>query len=397
MMKLKCSGKTKSGKDCKNDVSVEGETFCPTHGGETKASHEEKQKSLRKQNNQKQNQNQKQNNQKQNDQKNPKQKHTPMQKQKQNPLKKKTCEKICSTTKKQCKLFVSLKGEKFCPRHGGLTKGGVVMRVPRSPIPWAALHSACLNFVIIEHSLCKCEPRISPCKSMQIMIWLQQLSSLVSLKKSGKSTYPSVSALRKWIEKAPLDKMNFQELLLHASRTLQVANTRWLRDLLNDTRGEKEKLNESDGEGGIERESDKIEKNEGGSDGVGGNNDVEGEGEDEEEGIAENDEGEGENDEEEEELNVESKDENEKGKEEVSEVEMMDQGDDEVVEGGDEVEEEDGEQDEEEYVPSSSSVKRNVKKQKKRVKSEDDQDLNDNSSLKKTMIEEFKTQNSPAV
>jgi hypothetical protein len=41
-------------------------------------------------------------------------------------------------------------------------------------------------------------------------------------------------------------------------------------------------------------------------------------------------------------------------------------------------------------------VKRNVKKQKKRVKSEDDQDLND-VGLKKTMIEEFKTQNSPAI
>jgi hypothetical protein len=384
MMKSKCSGKTKSGKNCKNDVSVEGETFCPTHGGETKASHEEKQKYLRKQNNQKQN-NQKQNNQKQNPMQ--KQKHAPMQKQKQNPsIKKKTCEKICSTTKKQCKLFVSLKGEKFCPRHGGLTKSGVVMKSPRSPIPWAALHSACLNFVIVEHSLCKCEPRISPCKSMQIIIWLQQLSSLVSLKKSGKSTYPSVSALRKWIEKAPLDKMNFQELLLHASRILQVANTRWLRDLLNDRRSGGSGSGEEGGEGEVE--SDKNdEKNvdgveESGSDGVGGKNGVEGE----EEG--ENDEGE--NDDEEEELNGE----NEKGKEELNDVEMMDQDDDEVIEGG---EVEDGEQDEEEYVPSSSSVKRNVKKQKKRVKSEDDQDLNDNSSLKKTMIEEFKTQNSPAV
>jgi hypothetical protein len=384
MMKLKCSGKTKSGKDCKNDVSVEGETFCPTHGGETKASHEEKQKSLRKQNNQKQNQNQKQNNQKQNDQKNPKQKHTPMQKQKQNPLKKKTCEKICSTTKKQCKLFVSLKGEKFCPRHGGLTKSGVVMKSPRSPIPWAALHSACLNFVVVEHSLCKCEPRISPCKSMQIMIWLQQLSSLVSLKKSGKSTYPSVSALRKWIEKAPLNQMNFQELLLHASRILQVANTRWLRDLLNVKVGKGE-----DGKGEVE--SGDNEKNDGveesGNDGVGGKN----EGEGEEEVDGENDEGEGENEEEEEESNVE----NEKGKEEVSGVEMMDQGDDEViqdVEGGDELEEDV----EEEYVPSSSGVKRSVKKQKKRFNSEDD-DLNDSSTLKKTMMEEnvFKTQNSP--
>jgi hypothetical protein len=384
-MKSKCSGKTKAGKDCKNDVSVEGETFCPTHGGETKASHEEKQKH---QKNKKQNQNQKQN-QKQNDQKNPKQKHTPMQKQKQN--KKKTCEKICSTTKKQCKLFVSLKGEKFCPRHGGLTKGGVVMKSPRSPIPWAALHSACLNFVLVEHSLCKCEPRISPCKSMQIMIWLQQLSSLVSLKKSGKSTYPSVSALRKWIEKAPLNQMNFQELLLHASRILQVANTRWLRDLLNDKRGGRGSGSGEEGAVESEIESDKIEKNVDGVEESG--NDGESEREDEEEGDAENDKGE--NDEgENEEVNVE----NEKGKEEVSEVEMMDQGDDEVIEDVEygEVEDED-EQEEEEYVPSSSSVKRNVKKQKKRVKSEDDQDLNDNSSLKKTMIEEFKTQNSPDI
>jgi hypothetical protein len=378
-MKSKCSGKTKSGKDCKNDVSVEGETFCPTHGGETKASYEEKQKYLRKQN-QKQNQ-------KQNAKQNPKQKQNqkPSPMQKQNPLKK-ICEKICSTTKKQCKLFVSLKGEKFCPRHGGLTKSGVVMKSPRSPIPWPALHSACLNFVLVEHSLCKCEPRISPCKSMQIMIWLQQLSSLVSLKKSGKSSYPSVSALRKWIEKAPLDKMNFQELLLHASRILQVQNTRWLRDLLNDKR--------SGGSG-----SGEVGNNEKNVDGVGeSGNDGESKGDEgEEESNGENEE-EGDNDEgeNEEDLNVASKGENEKGKEEVSEVEMMDQGDDEVIEGGDvgvEVEDED----EEEYVPSSSSVKRNVKKQKKRVKSEDDQDLNDNSFLKKTMIEEFKTQNSPAI
>ncbi len=73
------------------------------------------------------------------------------------------------------------------------------------------------------------------------MIWLQLLSSLVSSKsgsggKSGKSSYPSVAALRKWIEKAPWSKMNFQELLLHASRILQVANTRWLRDLLNESK-----------------------------------------------------------------------------------------------------------------------------------------------------------------
>jgi hypothetical protein len=387
-MKSKCSGKTKSGKDCKNDVSVEGETFCPTHGGETKASHEEKQKSLRKQNPKQNNQNQKQN-------QNPKQKQNhPMQKQKHNPSKKKTCEKICSTTKKQCKLFVSLKGEKFCPRHGGLTKSGVVMRVPRSPIPWAALHSACLNFVVIEHSLCKCEPRISPCKSMQIMIWLQQLSSLVSLKKSGKSTYPSVSALRKWIEKAPLDKMNFQELLLHASRILQVVNTRWLRDLLNDTRSGGSGSGE---EGGIENGNN--EKNIDGVEGNGNDGESEGDAENNEgEGEEEGENDEGENDEEEVELNIESKgeNENEKGKEEMNDVEMMDQGDDEVIENGEGGEVEDGEQDEEEYVPS---VKRNVKKQKKRVKSEDDQDLNDRSSLKKTMIEEnvFKTQNSPAV
>jgi hypothetical protein len=79
---------------------------------------------------------------------------------------------------------------------------------------------------------------------------------------------------------------------------------------------------------------------------------------------------------------------------EMNDVEMMDQDDDEVIEGVD-VEDE-GEQNEEEYVPSSSSVKRNVKKQKKRVKSEDDQDLND-VTFKKTMIEEFRTQNSPAI
>jgi hypothetical protein len=274
-----------------------------------------------------------------------------------------------------------------------LTKSGVVMKAPRSPIPWAALHSACLNFVIVEHSLCKCEPRISPCKSMQIIIWLQQLSSLVSLKKSGKSTYPSVAALRKWIEKAPLNQMNFQELLLHASRILQVQNTRWLRDLLNENKIGKG----SDGEGGVESGNEsvgigKIEKNVDGVEESGNDGESEGDAQnDEEEGDAEE---EGENDEEEVELNVESKGENEKG-EEMNDVEMMDQGEDEVIQDG-EMEDEDDEQ-EEEYVPSSESVKRNVKKQKKRVKSEDDQDLNDNSSLKKTMIEEFKTQNSPAV
>jgi hypothetical protein len=234
------------------------------------------------------------------------------------------------------------------------------------------------------------------------MIWLQQLSSLVSLKKSGKSTYPSVSALRKWVEKAPLSRMNFQELLLHASRILQVANTRWLRDLLNVKVGKGEdgtEKGEEGEDGGIVEKSENgnDEKNEIGSDGVEGEND---EGEGEEESNGENEE-EGDNDEEEE-LNVESKgeNENEKGKEEMNDVEMMDQGDDEVVqdvEDGEGGEVEDGEQDEEEYVPSSSSVKRHVKKQKKRVKSEDDQDLNDNSSLKKTMIEEFKTQNSPAI
>jgi hypothetical protein len=71
----------------------------------------------------------------------------------------------------------------------------------------------------------------------------------------------------------------------------------------------------------------------------------------------------------EEDLNVASKGENEKGKEELNDVEIMDQDDDEVIEDVD-VEDE-GEQNEEEYVPSSSSVKRNVKKQKKRVKSDE--------------------------
>jgi hypothetical protein len=389
-MKSKCSGKTKSGKDCKNDVSVEGETFCPTHGGETKASHEEKQKH---QKNKKQNpkQNPKQNlnpKQKQNQKQN--QKHTPMQK--QNPLKKKTCEKICSTTKKQCKLFVSLKGEKFCPRHGGLTKSGVVMKSPRSPIPWAALHSACLNFVIVEHSLCKCEPRISPCKSMQIMIWLQQLSSLVSLKSGSgrkKSSYPSVAALRKWIEKAPLSKMNFQELLLHASRILQVQNIRWLRDLLNESRRAGKESDGEDGEGGNES---------GGENGIVEKNDEDGE--KNVENDDENGENDGENDVEDEDCENDKNDEgengenegNEKGKEELNDAEMMDQSDDEVIQG---VEEGELDEQEEEYVPSESA-KRNVKKQKKRVKSEDDQDLND-VTFKKTMIEEFKTQNSPAI
>ena len=253
------------------------------------------------------------------------------------------CSKNC-TTGDRCKLYVSLIGEKYCPRHGGLTKNGSVMKAPRSPIPWAALHSACLNFVIIEHSLCKCDARLSPCKSMQIMIWLQQLSSIVSESQRKKvPNYPSAASLRKWIEKAPLKKMTVKEMLLHASRILQVQNTRWLRDLMVDAK----KIEKQD-------ETEKKEDEEDEDEDDGKENDVVDEENDLEEGDDEEEDEEDENDIGDENENGNG---NDKGKEELVQ-EMMEESEQEQIVV------EDDEEDEEEYLPSKSQNKRRQREQR---------------------------------
>jgi len=349
MQKIKCKGKTSKGKDCRKYVSVEGETFCPTHGGESKSSVQEKKKS------------------KPTSQQKSSQKHSVMSQRSGKEAKKK-CSKICGTTGNQCKLSISRPGERFCPRHGGLTKNGSAMKNPRSPIPWAALHFASLNFVIVEHSLCKCDPRLSPCKSMQIILWIQQLSSLLSKAPSKKvSAYPSAAALRKWIENAPLKKMNLQEMLLQASRILQVANTKWLRDLMN-AKGEIEDLEEVDEEKEKDEEEKDVEENE----------------------VSES------------EKNVEKK--NDKGKEEIveqeeiEEIEEMSESDVEMMVNRDELNEKNEDDEDEECLPAQKKKTDAAKKKQKRAKSQED--LDNDSTLKKThVIQEqmFPTQNSPAI
>ena len=360
-MSIKCKGKTNRGKDCKNNVSLDGEKFCPAHGGASK--------SKSKANNSKSSN---KTSKKSNQQEKPK----PMSKAKNN--NKIQCSKNC-TTGERCKLYVSLLGEKYCPRHGGLTKNGSVMKAPRSPIPWAALHSACLNFIIIEHSLCKCDARLSPCKSMQIMIWLQQLSSIVSESQRKKVlNYPSAASLRKWIEKAPLKKMTVKEMLLHASRILQVQNTRWLRDLMVDAKK-------------IEK-VDETEKKEGEEDDDVDDGDDEDENDDEDE--EENDLEEGDDEVEEEEDENENGNGNDKGKEELVQ-EMMEESEQEQIVVEDE------EDDEEEYLPSKSQNKKKTKRAKRAKSPErgEGEEIAENSNLKKTHLVDpaFATQNSPVM
>ena len=366
-MSIKCKGKTNRGKDCKNNVSLDGEKFCPAHGGASK--------SKAKANNSKSSN---KTSKKSNQQEKPK----PMSKAKNN--NKIQCSKNC-TTGDRCKLYVSLLGEKYCPRHGGLTKNGSVMKAPRSPIPWAALHSASLNFVIIEHSLCKCDARLSPCKSMQIMIWLQQLSSIVSESQRKKVlNYPSAASLRKWIEKAPLKKMTVKEMLLHASRILQVQNTRWLRDLMVDAK-KIEKVHDEEKdlkEDNVDVDVDEDENE----------NDVDDEEEDEDEN--ENDIG----DENENDIGDENGNGNDKGKEELVQ-EMMEESEQEQIVIGDE---DDDDDEEKEYLPSNSLGNKKKTKRAKRTKSPErgeGEEIVENSNLKKTHLVDpaFATQNSPVM
>jgi hypothetical protein len=251
------------------------------------------------------------------------------------------------------------------------------MRAPRSPIPWPAIHAACVKFIIVEHSLCKCDPRISPCKNMKLMIWLQNLATSVSARKgAAKSTYPTPAALRKWLEKAP-KTMTTEQLIDLASKILREPNIRWLRDLLRDRHDERSE----------------------------GSNDGEGEEEEEEGGEKEVEEMSGADDlrlDDQEELNLDDQD---KGKEEEggeNEDENENENENEEKEEEKEDEEEKGnaqEEKEDEFVPESSSSppveqskKKKVKRSKKRAQSPEQEGEEDEGLNKKTLVDDGEPQ-----
>jgi hypothetical protein len=277
------------------------------------------------------------------------------------------CQQICATTGVRCTLGISRHTEQFCPRHGGLTKTGSLMRAPRSPIPWPAIHAACVKFIIVEHSLCKCDPRISPCKNMKLMIWLQNLSTCVASRKgSAKSTYPTPAALRKWVEKAP-KTMSTEQLIDLASMILREPNVRWLRNLLQDKPddGQEDEKDE-------EEEEEHVIADVVDDDGLVMRDNGKNKGKEKEEEEEEEEKNE---DEDEEEAMQEEKEENGNGEgeeEEEEENEAEEQGEGE-------------EEDEEEEGPLGSSPP-NKKRSKKRAQSQEEED--DAEPPKKALVDQ---------
>jgi hypothetical protein len=278
------------------------------------------------------------------------------------------CQQICATTGVRCTLGISRHTEQFCPRHGGLTKTGTLMRSPRSPIPWPAIHAACVKFIIVEHSLCKCDPRISPCKTMKLMIWLQNLSTCVASRKgSAKSTYPTPAALRKWVEKAP-KTMTTEQLIDLASKILREPNVRWLRNLLQDKSDDGQEGEKDEEEEEEHMIADVVD------DGLVMRDNGKNKGKEKEDDEEDEEEEEKNEDENEEEAMQEEKEENGNGegeeeKEEENEAEEQGEGED--------VEEQEG--------PLESSPP-NKKRSKKRAQSQEEED--DAEPPKKALVDE---------
>jgi hypothetical protein len=143
------------------------------------------------------------------------------------------CREISKTTGEQCKLQVSREGQTKCPRHGGLTKKGTVMKEPRQSIPWVAIYANSMHYMLNQHNACDCTPQ-EPCVFIQLFKWLQKLSLEVS-NRNGKSSYPAQGALKKWLEHKP-DNMSDSYILRKLGSILKEENISWLRELLEQHR-----------------------------------------------------------------------------------------------------------------------------------------------------------------
>jgi hypothetical protein len=159
------------------------------------------------------------------------------------------CQQVCKRNGQQCKLSISRASETHCPRHGGLTKGGTLMKVGarRKPIPWAQIHAASLTYMLGEHAeQCQCRPKKAPCRAMQVLLWLYDLSNLVANRKKGTSTYPSAGSLNRWLAQAPnMSKAGLRDKI---KAILGPGNATWLLVMLaaGDNEGEKDDQPEID-------------------------------------------------------------------------------------------------------------------------------------------------------
>ena len=150
-----------------------------------------------------------------------------------------------------CQHRVSLKNERYCPAHGGLTKNGIHQTPQRVSIPYHEIAQGTMHFLMMEHPRCRCDV-LKPCMGYQLCQWLHKLSTLT--KGSG---YPSPTKMKLWLSDCPNNNgglMDAVESILGASCV------KWMEALLKEDDSEEfSSSSEKDSEEDSEEEEDDDE------------------------------------------------------------------------------------------------------------------------------------------